>query len=183
MRLFGKMRPAEPLEVTCNCTLDELQDRSHWRLRPKIDSIAIKIDSIGALALASANLEPLSAIMQQNFQTCTVLRTIETDHDAASSKSRGHWIGAPVGPSRPQNPRVFDPAREAGRENQLRVQLPGDDGYTPHLRWLTAWYLEWQNFRHRRAGPALAHSESKTSLIIYAHFRETQEISIYPKLC
>ena len=87
--LFGKRRPAEPLEVTCNCTLDELQDRQHWRLRPKIDSIAIKIDSIGALALASANLEPLSA-MQQNFQTCTVLRTIETDHDAASPKFGGH---------------------------------------------------------------------------------------------
>ena len=89
MRLFGKRRPAEPLIVTCNCTLDELRDRSHWRLRPKIDSIAIKIDSIGALALASANLEPLSAT-QQNFQTCTVLRTIETDHDAASSKFGGH---------------------------------------------------------------------------------------------
>ena len=44
----------------------------------------------------------------------------------------------PVGPSRPENPRVFDPAREAGRENQLRVQLPGDGGYTPHLRWLMA---------------------------------------------
>ena len=58
------MRPAEPLEVTCNCTLDELQDRQHWRLRLKFDSIAIKIDSIGALALASANLESLSAMQQ-----------------------------------------------------------------------------------------------------------------------
>ena len=88
--IFGKRRPAEPLEVTRNCTLDELQDRQHWRLRLKFNSIAFKIDSIGALALASANLEPLSAIMQQNFQTCTVLRTIETDHDAASSKFGGH---------------------------------------------------------------------------------------------